>query len=288
MSFKLSKDKPFLFQPELSNKTIINYCDDWDNPDFLEKYEKIKNEDWYYKDAKIEYKHNEFGYRSDLISDIQENDYLLSFGCSYTYGWGLHNEDRYSSIVADYYNLKNINMGINGSGISYHLLNTTLFINYLMQNHLRLPKLVIYQYPSWTRMKFTSIELDKNQNQLLAQHTHNFDNFDKNITPYYKKHWVMEETEPMTESLYAPLQFNLIWNGYGVPAYQMDWGDYLQKYKSDFQSFHLHDYSDLNRRYTENETTFLLNCAKDLSHNGRDFNRVVGNDIIQNTKEWLM
>ena len=143
---------------------------------------------------------------------------------SYHLGVHIHTVGDYTMKIdilqsfADYYNLKNINMGINGSGISYHLLNTTLFINYLMQNHLRLPKLVIYQFPSWTRMKFTSIELDKNQKQLLAQHTHNFDNFDKNITPYYKKHWVMEETEPMTESLYAPLQLNLIWNGYGVPA----------------------------------------------------------------------
>ena len=100
----------------------------------------------------------------------------------------------------------------------------------------------------------------------------------------------MEETEPMTESLFSTtsIKFDMEWVWY-VITYQMDWGDYLQKYKSDFQSFHLHDYSDLNRRYTENETTFLLNCyKKDLSHNGRDFNKVVGNDIIQNTKEWLM
>ena len=101
--------------------------------------------------------------------------------------------------------------------VVFHIiLNTTLFINYLIQNHLRLPKLVIYQFPRLIRDEITSIELDKNQKQLLDQHTHNFDNFDKNITPYYKKHWVMEETEPMTES-FLPLQLNLIWNGYGVP-----------------------------------------------------------------------
>ena len=289
MSFKLRKNKPLLYQSELANNTIINYCDDWDNPDFLEKYEKIKDKDWYYKDAKIEYKHNEFGYRSDLLSDINDNDYLLSFGCSYTYGFGLFDEDRYSTIVAKHYNLKNINMGINGSGISYHTLNTTLFINYIMNNNLRLPKLVIYQYPSWTRMKVSHLEIDEiEKNTSLAQHTHNFDSYDKNITPYYKKHWILDETEPMTESFITPLQLHLLWNGYGVPVYHMDWGDYKQKYKSDYQAFHIFNYEDLVKDYQKDEIDFLLNCAKDLSHNGKAFNKRIAEEIIQNTKEWLM
>lgn len=82
----------------------------FNNPTFNKLIKHINKDSWYYNNKKIYYKHNEYGYRSDNLSDINDNDYILTFGCSYSYGVGLFYEDTYSYKLANELNLKNINL----------------------------------------------------------------------------------------------------------------------------------------------------------------------------------
>lgn len=286
MSFIISKHQPIAFNPGLANKNHVDLDLQSIDSSYYDNVKLLDKDRWFYTNKSIDYIHNEYGYRSDLLSEIASGDeYIVTFGCSYSYGYGLHYEDTYSYKVSKHFNCKNINLSVCGTGIQFHRLNTTMFLNYLNVNSLKFPKLVIYQYPSWTRMRFSTSLLD-NGELMLSQMTHNFDNFDKDITPFYKKYWIMDETEVYTEALYAPIYLHTLWNGYEIPTYHMDWGDFHQKYKSDFQTFDIFDYSGFNSNNHSNETDYFYDLARDLSHNGRDFHDRVANEIIEETK-WL-
>jgi hypothetical protein len=179
-------------------------------------------------------------------------------------------------------------LSVCGSGIGFHVNNTTLFLNYLLNNSKKLPKLVIYQYPSWTRMGLSTLLLEDNK-RLLNQSIVNWDfgSFDKEIIPFYKKYWILDETEAYRESLISPIYLNNIWAGFNVPTFHMDFGDFNQKYKSDYQKFHIYDFSNIDKSNTyKEEENYLYSLARDLSHNGRNFNNKVANEIIELT-EWL-
>jgi len=287
MSFTISNKEPFAFNSGLANNNIVDLDLDNIGDEYYDNLKQIDKEKWFYTNKKIDYIHNEYGYRSDLISEIATGDeYILTFGCSYSYGYGLHYEDTYSYKVAKHYNCKNINLSVCGSGIGFHVINSTLFFNFLKTKPYKFPKLVIYQYPSWTRMRKSTLEKTDDGIQ-LAQNTHNWDTFDKDVTPYYKKYWIMDETEPFTESLFAPIYLNNLWSSYDVPVFHMDWGDFNQKYKSDYQKFNINNYSNFsNQANNGEEYGYLYELARDLSHNGRDFNDKVAKQIIEETK-WL-
>lgn len=287
MSFIISKSKPIAYNPGLANQNHKDFDVESAGPEFHENLKLLDKTKWFYTNKSIDYIHNEYGYRSDSLEEIKTGDeYILTFGCSYSYGYGLHYEDTYSYKVSKHHNCKNINLSVCGTGIGFHKLNTTLFLNYLNVNSLKFPKLVIYQYPSWTRMRLSTPLRDDYDGLMLSQKTHNFDTFDKDVTPFYKKYWIMDETEVYTEALHAPLFFNALWTGYNIPVFHMDWGDFNQKYKSDFQKFNIFDYSDFNKNNHDNEIGYLYELARDLSHNGRDFHNSVANEIIEDTK-WL-
>lgn len=285
MSFILSKDKPFAYNPILSNENWINLDIQDVDQGYYDKLSILDKDKWYYKDVDIDYIHNEYGYRGDLISEIDTGDeYIVTFGCSYSYGYGLHYEDTYSYKVSKHYNCKNINLSVWGTGIGFHVNNTTLFLNYLLTNSKKLPKLVIYQYPSWTRMRLSTSRLENNK-RLLNQTTVNWDEFDKDVTPFYKKYWILDETEADTESLISPIYLNNLWAGFGVPTFHMDLGDFKQKYKSEYQKFHIYNYSHFTENNTyKQEEDYLYELARDLSHNGRGFNDRVAKEIIKETK----
>lgn len=285
MSFAISDKEPFAFNKGLANKNMVDLDLDSIGDEYYENLKQIDKEKWFYTNKKIDYIHNEYGYRSDLISEIATGDeYILTFGCSYSYGYGLDYEDTYSYKVAKHYNCKNINLSVCGSGIGFHVMNSTLFFHFLATKPYKFPKLVIYQYPSWTRMRKSTLEKTDDGIQ-LAQHTHNWDTFDKDVTPYYKKYWIMDETEPFTESLVAPIYLNNLWSSQDVPVFHMDWGDFNQKYKSDYQNFNINNYSNFSNEAGSRED-YLYELARDLSHNGRNFNDRVAKEIIEETK-WL-
>lgn len=60
------------------------------------------------------YQHNDWGFRSDNFDINKPDDCIITFGCSYVYGTGLAEQERFSNLIASELNLKNYNFGMSG------------------------------------------------------------------------------------------------------------------------------------------------------------------------------
>lgn len=270
----LNKKIPILCNTEYFNKTeydididgIIDFFNDYDD-----KLKKIDLSKWYYNNSKIEYKYNDFGYRSDNLNLIEYNDYVLTFGCSYSFGMGLFYEDTYSYKLAKELNLKNINLSVPGSGIDFHKLNTILFTNFFTKK--KLPKMVIYQYPNDYRVRFS--EVVDGSLRLFTDSGVDSDNTFDNYQ-YLSDYWINKKGEKYVQDLTTPLLLNNIWKFLGVPVFHITFDDYIQEYKSNYQEFEIYNIKD--------ESTSLYELARDLSHNGVEFHNKVYEFILKKYK----
>ena len=255
---------------------IYSRCEydvDIPNPTYNSLIKKIDKDKWYYTNKKIHYNHNEYGYRSDKLSDISDNDYILTFGCSYSYGTGLFYEDTYSYKLSKELGLKNINLSTPGSGIKVQQYNTTLFVNNFIQE--RLPKYVLYQYPHDYRLTLAKHLNDEEELDISTQSAKSTD-YCKNY--YIDEYYLKNQGEKYLQDLLIPLYLNNIWKSLGVPVFHYTFGDYFQEYKSEHQKFDIVD--------IEPDSTKLdyYEMARDLSHNGRKFHDKVYKTILNKIK----
>lgn len=241
-------------------------------PNYNELKKQIDLNKWYYTDKKIPYVHNEYGYRCHTIDSIYENDYILTFGCSYSYGEGLFYEDVYATKLAKKLDLKNINLAIPGSGISPQVYNTILFNNNF--NKIRCPKYVIYQYPNDYRVSLSTYEETRNHLDIDTFTAGHIKEYDQN--GYIFDYYLENDGEKKLKDLLFPLYLNNVWETLNVPVFHITFSDYKQEFKSKYQSFEILDIVDGNHDIYER--------AKDLSHNGRNFHDKVYKTILKKIK----
>jgi hypothetical protein len=265
-----------------NSKLLISYHslkEVWDidivnNQNYKNLLKNIDIDKWYYTNKKIKYSHNEYGYRSDNLSSIEHNDYLLTFGCSYSYGNGLFYEDTYAYKLSNKLNLKNVNLSVPGSSIKVQQYNTNLFINSFI--NIRLPKYVVYQYPHDYRVslsKFNGNFLDITTKTAMTDEYKNEE--------YVKKYYIENSGEKYLQDLLVPLYLNNIWKAYNVPVFHITFSDYNQEYKSDFQKFEILDIiNDIESEYPDDKYGYLYDLARDLSHNGIKFHDKVYNVLL--------
>jgi len=110
---------------------------------FLSKYK-----DGLYIKNPVTYTINHLGYRTR--DDIPTTDYILAVGCSHTFGIGLHEEHRFTNLLEDFYKVPVLNVSIPGGSPNSVRDN----IIQLLSSDTCLPKLVILQWPSDTRLTF--------------------------------------------------------------------------------------------------------------------------------------
>jgi len=108
---------------------------------------KSKPNDWYYRTNQISYIRNSNGHRCREIKDIDLSNYILYAGCSHTEGIGLELEKTYPYMLSKLVNCDYYNLGIGGTGIDVLLHNLIVWFGTVKQK----PKLVIIQWPVWTR-----------------------------------------------------------------------------------------------------------------------------------------
>ena len=241
------------------------------NPTYDKLINSIDKSRWYYTDKKIWYHNNEYGFRSDNMSTIKDNNYILSFGCSYTFGVGLFYEDTYSYKLSQELDLKNINLGMPGSSSKEMLYNTTLFVNSYKK---RLPKYVVYQYPHDYRVPLTKYNKEDDCLRIKTD-TAQMADFSKN--QYIKDYYIENSGEKYLQDLLIPLYLNNIWKALGVPIFHITFEDYIQEYKSDFQNFEILNITDDNPKN-------IYELARDLSHNGIKFHDKVYKTILNKIK----
>ena len=142
----LRKGKPLLVSDNVSLEL------DWYQGDTQTNYAQTNKPDWNYFDSagKLKYKFNSLGYRTKEFNNLHMDPYMLVFGCSYTEGVGLFEEEIWCNHLAGYLKLDLRNLAKAGTGPDIINFNTQLF----KRSGFVKPKLVIIQWPQINRKSF--------------------------------------------------------------------------------------------------------------------------------------
>lgn len=257
----LNYEKPVIQINNLINKSLQFQSTDQEKLFLSNKFKM--GHDWYYFNNPIDYDYNSWGYRSKEFIDLKD-DYLITFGCSYTEGIGLHHGDLWTTKFSNKINLDCLNMGVGGSGIDFQYYNTMLLHNFLLKNK-KFPKLVIYQWPATNR---TSVFLKSENSQQLniefvSAHFKKFEgkNLINSFHEWYETSFVDNQGE-LLKNFYFYITFcNNVWKSLGIPVLNFTWSKYEPEYKFN----KLFDFDILIDEIYDNTTHFK---ARDLSHSG--------------------
>ena len=92
---------------------------DWYPSDSLERFSKLSQEhqDYWNSLPPIKYYLNKYRFRSPEFPEVETRDSITFLGCSQTFGIGLHKDKTWASLVAEHFNLPEINLGIPGGSL---------------------------------------------------------------------------------------------------------------------------------------------------------------------------
>lgn len=95
--------------------------------------------DWIYRTKEVNYSLNELGFRNNSFENINWNDSIVLFGCSFVFGVGLAYEDTIAYQLSSILNLNVVNLGVPGSGIDLACYNSLILHNFFPR-----PKAVVH------------------------------------------------------------------------------------------------------------------------------------------------
>lgn len=142
--FQNSKINSFM-ENFISNKKP-NICEDFEGSDTIKLFKRNKRrmpEDWLYHEKVITYKYNELGFRTRSVKDIDWKNSIVAFGCSYTFGTGLAEEDTFVYILEKILDIPVINLGVPGSAIDLSCINSLM-----LHDHYPTPKAILQIWSS--------------------------------------------------------------------------------------------------------------------------------------------
>jgi len=265
--FRITNESPIIKNFGLSNQKIY-----FNSTDYEELYQKNKIEkgsDWYYYDNEIEYKFNSWGYRTKEFDDL-EKDYLLTFGCSYTEGIGLHYEDMWSTKLSKVLNLDIFNLGSGGNGPDFQMYNTILFFNYVLKLN-KLPKLVVYQWPEIHRATFAFKSKENNGIEFqqfsgaIPEECYPQNSLEYGSWYFYS--YLENRGELIKNTNFNPMTVDALWKSAGVKV--LHW-TYSSDFKMIHKEFFISNNVDLINVIDDSNTK-----ARDCAHNGKEAQDIV-------------
>ena len=239
---RLNDNSCKLVYEETVNQTIAFYSTD--DEDLFEKNKKTLGKDWLYYDSNIVYKFNSLGYRTKEIPDLDEN-FLLTFGCSYTEGVGMHVADLWPTYIAKDLNLDLYNHAKHGTGMDIQCYNALLW----KMNNLPKPRLVIAQWPHKSRKSF-AFRRGNNIDLSDMSETNTIDG------KWWGRRYIQDTGEMEINTILWYESFNNVWKQLGVPVLNFTWDPDLSKNLTRSQYL-------LHRIKPQN-----FDKARDLQHDG--------------------
>jgi hypothetical protein len=161
---------------------------------------------WHYATKPVTYTYNSLGYRTKELSEVNNKEFFIAYGCSYTEGVGLAEDEMYHHLVSQDLNLPCLNYGVGGSGPNLQLTNTTLFL----KNTDRLPKFVLMQWPTDDRVTLPG----DNKLDFIGSWTNNGKNFSGNN---FYNYWI-DDNRSQNQNLINIHTADLLWKSAGVPV----------------------------------------------------------------------
>jgi len=252
----------------------------WFSTDQEEKYECNKHKlDPVYLDLDITYKFNSLGYRTGELSEYETNKFFIAMGCSYTVGEGLALQHRWSDQLSELTGLKNLNLGISGSGLDTHLINSLHYVNGKNPK----PRMVVIQHPEVCRVQRWYSFQDDSLEQFsevypensLTMMTNLHNEITRELDPL-DPHDRRAISEPVVAGYHTELLTHL-WNSIGVPV--INWcfsgdADVSKKYMdSQLHSFPA-DFPELCADWPGD-------VARDGAHDGIKNNKAVADTLYE-------
>jgi hypothetical protein len=226
----------------MANSTLNFYSTD-DEESYI-KNNKSKGRSWNYYNSSIEYKFNSLGYRTKEISNLAKN-FLLTFGCSYSEGVGLHQNEIWTNYLAKDLNLDLYNHAKQATGVDIQFYNAMLW----KINNFPIPKLVVVQWPNKYRKSFG---LQKTDHIFLTDYEDSSGIDEK----WWKKRYIQDTGELEINLFFWIESFNNLWKMLGVPVLNFTWDDDVAEHliKSQYQNHFI----PINNK----------DKARDLQHDG--------------------
>lgn len=107
--------------------------------------------DWYWYDKSFTYQINDYGYRMNKdLHEVNFDNYIAFFGCSFTVGQGLPLEHTFAYRIAQQANMDYVNAAITGSSTDSVFYNFTK----LVSTAPNLPKIVVINWPHFARTMY--------------------------------------------------------------------------------------------------------------------------------------
>ena len=107
--------------------------------------------DWHWYDKSFSYQINDYGYRMNKdLHEVNFDNYMVFFGCSYTMGAGLPLEDTFAYRIAQRANMDYVNAAVCGSGPDFVFYNFTKLIS----SAPNLPKIIVLNWPNIARTMY--------------------------------------------------------------------------------------------------------------------------------------
>jgi lysophospholipase L1-like esterase len=155
-------DDQFLSRVNNYNSVAYKFGDqkkcEWSGVDTKEKYQQtlaLMGPTWHYADKKITYDRNSLGYRSNELSEVSDDNFFMVFGCSFTEGEGVAEDEMWANILSNKLDIPVINHSKGGGSPELVYINSLLFLKNSASIR---PKFVIVQWPDPARMMYKNLE----------------------------------------------------------------------------------------------------------------------------------
>lgn len=262
---------PLLYFPEVAGKTTQWYCGDE-----KKTYLKQNKPNWHYYNTQdtLHYEFNNLGYRTRELDTL--GDYILVFGCSYTEGVGLFENEIWCNTLGKKLGIDVLNLAKSGTGPDIINLNTQLFV----KNKLPKPRAVINQWPQLTRKSFAYIESegvlrleDRNVqwNNILDEPADKYEMMD---SQWYFHRWIMEEGQLEYENSLHINSVTNLWNALGVPVFNWTFDGDFDTTRYNKEMIQVYKFSNSDR-------------ARDNAHDGPLIHKEVSNLIYNDMPKIL-
>lgn len=254
------KHEPLLYFAETAGNTFKWYCDD-----NKKNYKKMDSPKWHYHNSNgnLLYKFNRLGYRTVELDNLPK-DYILVFGCSYTEGVGLYDNEIWCHRLGNELGIPIVNLAKAGTGPDILNFNTQLFI----KSNFAKPRAVINQWPQIARKTFGYMHEEglrlEDRNIHTTESLYDDDptrRYERLDSTWYFKRWAMEEGQQEYEGAVHINSVTNIWNAYNIPV--LNW-TFDSDYKTRF-----------NTNLYKSVTTNFTDRARDNAHDGPDIHNQV-------------
>tara|TARA_B110000503_G_scaffold140662_1_gene232125 strand:+ start:469 stop:1260 length:792 start_codon:yes stop_codon:yes gene_type:complete len=204
---------PIIINTEMQN--VKN--EKWFSTDDITNYKNNINKD-IWKNEDITYNFNSLGYRTIELENIDNTDFVLTFGCSYTEGVGLHTHQIWNHYIKEYTNYQLFNAAKEATGIDVQTYNSMCWI----QSLLPMPKLVVIQWPHKSRKSFAT----KTEEGVAL--IDNCENLSTRDGVWWTKRYIVDESEMNLNVLMQFELANYAWAKHNVPVLNFSWDEDLE------------------------------------------------------------